>query len=250
MRQDSRITGFEVVHLQETASTNAWLLENGSDHDCAVWADYQTAGRGCGTNKWESERGMNLLFSVLVHPVTLSARQQFYLSMAVSLAFTDVLAACGVEPLSIKWPNDIYWRDRKLCGILIENKLSGTTVRQSIIGAGLNVNQTLFLSDAPNPVSMKQILGKDTDREQLLNDILRAFSSRLTLLSAGDTALRRLHDDYLSRLYRRDGFHSYHDADGDFEARIVTVEASGHLLLQDREGRERRYGFKEVNIIL
>jgi BirA family biotin operon repressor/biotin-[acetyl-CoA-carboxylase] ligase len=241
---------FEVIHLDETTSTNGWLATHTAGHDCAVWTDYQTAGRGCGTNKWESERAKNLLFSVMIHPAGLQARSQYAISMAVSLAFLDVLTARGISDLSIKWPNDIYWRDRKLCGILIENKLSGTEVRQSIIGAGLNVNQTVFVSDAPNPVSMKQILGMDTPREQLLTDLLSAFDGRLKLISGGEAARQQLHTDYLSSLYRREGYHAYRDANGCFEARIVSVEESGYLLLQDREGRERRYGFKEVNIIL
>ena len=137
-----------------------------------VVADNQTEGRGCGTNRWESERGQNLLFSLMIHPENLPANQQFQISMAISLAIIDALGQM-VGDLSIKWPNDIYWRNGKLAGILIENTLKGNLIKDSIIGVGLNVNQRKFHSDAPNPVSLWQITGQETNREQLLKDILQ-----------------------------------------------------------------------------
>ena len=121
-----------------------------------VWAEYQTAGRGCGTNQWESERGKNLTFSILIHPKDLPATQQFHISMAISLAICEALEQY-IGDVSIKWPNDIYWRNGKIGGILIENTLKGSIIMESIIGVGLNVNQRIFKSNAPNPVSMWQI---------------------------------------------------------------------------------------------
>jgi len=232
---------FKVIHIGETDSTNRWLREQttGTD-DVAVWTDYQTAGRGCGTNTWESERGQNLTFSLLIHPHELRANRQFAISMAISLAIADVLSGYFAD-VSIKWPNDIYWHDRKICGILIENRLNGPMVRDSIIGIGLNVNQRLFVSDAPNPVSMWQILGRETDREEVLLQVLERFSPYDVCPVDADR--------YLSMLYRREGYHAYSDAQGLFEARLVTVEADGHLLLEDRDGRQRRYAFKEVTFI-
>lgn len=229
---------WKIVHLDETDSTNRWLREQGGEEDMVVVADSQTAGRGCGTNTWESEAGQNLTFSLLVHPTMVPANAQFLISMAISLCIADVLGDYFGE-VSIKWPNDIYWRDRKLCGILIEQQLSGSLIRQSIIGIGLNVNQTVFVSDAPNPVSMSQILGHEVSREEVLEKILSRFS-----LEAVDR------DRYRSLLYRREGYHPYSDANGTFEARLLTVEDDGHLLLCDREGRQRRYAFKEVQFEL
>lgn len=225
----------KIVHLAETDSTNRWLREQGGEENMLVWTDFQTAGRGCGTNTWESARGQNLLFSLLIHPVAVRPSEQFRISMAISLAIVDALA-CYTDGLSIKWPNDIYWHDRKICGILIENRLSGGVIRDCIIGVGLNVNQQQFVSDAPNPVSLRQILGHDVEREEVLRRIVEG--------------LKIDEDDgprYRSLLYRRTGFHPYRDAEGGFEAELIDVEDDGHLLLRDRAGRKRRYAFKEVN---
>ena len=204
-----------------------------------VWADYQTAGRGQGTNRWESERGKNLTFSILLHPVDLPANRQFLLSMQVSLAICEALSE-HIGDLSIKWPNDIYWRNAKIAGILIENRLQGQVIRDSIVGVGLNVNQRQFQSDAPNPISLWQICEHETDREQLLKDILAALDRLLG---------QEVREQYLSMLYRRKGFHPYVDKDGAFMAELEDVEDDGHLLLCDDSGGRRRYAFKEVMFI-
>ena len=231
---------FEIIHISETESTNRWLHEHPSDDNVVVVADFQTAGRGCGTNTWESERGKNLLFSLLIHPENVRATAQFHISMAVSLAICDALEQY-IGDLSIKWPNDIYWRNGKLGGILIENHLQGSVIRDSIIGVGLNVNQQRFRSNAPNPVSLWQIYGQETDRMQLLDDILLRFDATL----ATDLKAR-----YVSKLYRRKGFHPYADKEGAFMAEFVDVESDGHPLLLDEYGRQRRYAFKEVTFVL
>ena len=228
---------FETLHLSETDSTNHWLAEHGGDADVVVWTDFQTAGRGCGSNKWESERGQNLLFSLLIHPKDLLASCQFRISMAISLAMVQALEPTTGQ-LSIKWPNDIYWHDRKLAGILIENRIAGQHIRQSIIGVGLNVNQTQFLSDAPNPVSLAQITGLHFDLEPLLQRVVECFTLEVDPF------------DYRARLYRHEGFHAYRDSDGDFEAELETVEDDGHLVLRDRQGWLRRYAFKEATFLL
>ena len=232
---------WEIIHIDETDSTNRWLREcTGGLSPCAVVADYQTAGRGCGTNTWESERGKNLLFSVMLHPENLPANKQFRISMAISLAIVDAVGQL-VGDLSIKWPNDIYWRNGKLAGILIENRLQGTLIKDCIIGVVLNVNQREFKSKAPNPVSLWQITGQEADREQLLGAILEALDKYL---------LQDVRTVYQSQLYRRKGFHPYTDKDGAFMAEIAGVEDDGHLLLIDDNGHQRRYAFEEVTFII
>lgn len=232
---------FEIIHIDETDSTNRWLREHPSEHDVVVWTDFQTAGRGCGTNRWESERGKNLLFSVLIHPSgMLPANRQFHISMAVSLAICEALEQ-RIGDISIKWPNDIYWRGGKICGILIENALQGSYIKDSIIGVGLNVNQREFHSDAPNPVSLWQITEQDTDREELLHDILRCLAKNLD---------QEVRSRYMAKLYRRKGYHPYVDQNGAFMAEIMDVEDDGHLLLYDDSGQQRRYAFKEVQFVL
>ena len=236
---------WKIVHIDETDSTNSWLrkrlaADERSDANLVVWAEYQTAGRGCGTNRWESERGMNLTFSMLIHPKELPATQQFHISMAISLAICEAIGQY-IGDVSIKWPNDIYWRNGKIGGILIENTLKGSSIMESIIGVGLNVNQRLFKSNAPNPVSMWQICEHETDREALLKEILEAFERILGSM---------IREQYLLKLYRRQGYHPYADKEGVFMAEIVTVEDDGHLVLRDDNGKERRYAFKEVQFII
>ena len=228
------------MHIDETDSTNRWLREQGGEENMVVWADYQTAGRGCGTNHWESERGKNLTFSMLLHPHDVPAQKQFRISRAISLAICKALGQ-HIGDLSIKWPNDIYWRDGKIGGILIEVTLLGNKVKDCIIGIGLNINQRVFRSDAPNPVSMWQICEQETDCEQLLQEILQAFQEYMCKSNK---------DEYQSMLYRRKGFHPYADKDGAFMAEIIDVEDDGHLLLRDDNGQLRRYAFKEVTFVI
>ena len=231
---------WKIVHIDETDSTNRWLREQGGEENMVVWADYQTAGRGCGTNHWESERGKNLTFSMLLHPHDVPAQKQFRISRAISLAICKALGQ-HIGDLSIKWPNDIYWRDGKIGGILIEVTLLGNKVKDCIIGIGLNINQRVFRSDAPNPVSMWQICEQETDCEQLLQEILQAFQEYMCKSNK---------DEYQSMLYRRKGFHPYADKDGAFMAEIIDVEDDGHLLLRDDNGQLRRYAFKEVTFVI
>lgn len=234
---------WKIIHIAETDSTNRWLREESGtflrDKSVAVWADYQTAGRGQGSNRWESERGKNLLFSMLLHPEEVPVNRQFVISMAVSLAIVEVLGRY-IGDLSIKWPNDIYWRNGKICGILIENTIHGHHIKDCVVGVGLNVNQRVFHSDAPNPVSLWQISEHETDREQLLKDIL---------LAVGEYMGKDVRERYLSQLYRRKGFYPYADAQGAFMAELEDVEDDGHLVLRDDNGQQRRYAFKEVSFI-
>ena len=237
---------WEIIHIDETDSTNRWLVANRTEGQspCVVVADYQTAGRGCGTNKWESERGKNLLFSMLIHPTEIAINKQFVVSMAVANSIAAVVAKyVEKRTVSVKWPNDIYVGDKKICGILIENRLQGGVIKDSIIGVGLNVNQLCFVSDAPNPVSMANITGRQFDREQLLQELLETFDEEWA-------DLEQVHRRYLQQLYRRKGFFRYRDAYGECTAEIVTVEADGHLVLQDVDGRTNRYAFKEIQFVI
>ena len=232
---------WKIVHIDETDSTNCWLREQGGGEDMVVWADFQTAGRGCGTNTWESERGCNLMFSMLLHPVNIPVREQFRISMAVSVALCEVLSHYA-DAFTIKWPNDIYWLDYKICGILIENRVQGSYLKDSIVGVGLNVNQKQFLSDAPNPISLSQIIGHDFDCERLLHKFLERFED----VSGRDT----LAADYENSLYRRGKWAEYADETGHFEAVLNGVKSDGRLVLTDEAGCQRTYAFKEVRFII
>jgi BirA family biotin operon repressor/biotin-[acetyl-CoA-carboxylase] ligase len=236
---------WKIIHIAETDSTNRWLREyepptDAPEQPLVVWADYQTAGKGQGTNRWESERDKNLLFSILYHPLHIQANRQFTISMAISLAIVDALEQ-QIGDVCIKWPNDIYWRNAKIGGILIENRLLGQTIKDSVIGVGLNVNQRQFKSDAPNPISLWQIHGHETDRGALLDTILERFTYYNN---------KELRHQYVGKLYRRKGFHPYCDQDGTFMAEFKDVEDDGHLILCREDGSLSRYAFKEVQFII
>lgn len=149
--------------LESVDSTNNYAKANAASlpSPTMVVAREQTAGRGQRGNSWESEPGANLTFSVFVRLPEFPARRQFAVSEAVALAVADTLGVFGVQA-KVKWPNDIYVGDRKICGILIEHALMGAELMHTVIGVGINVNQKRFLSPAPNPVSMRQLLGKET----------------------------------------------------------------------------------------
>jgi BirA family biotin operon repressor/biotin-[acetyl-CoA-carboxylase] ligase len=239
-----------IIHLKETDSTNRLLrdhADDGSTDIVVATADYQTAGRGQGTNTWESEAGKNLLFSIKVRPEKVPIRMQFMLSMTEALAVKEALDSY-TEGITLKWPNDVYWHDRKISGTLIETTLAHQHISSCIFGTGINVNQTTFVSDAPNPVSLAQILGHEVAVDEVLQRVLTAFEKYYELLDEGDygdiSALYHL------ALYRRKGYHQYRDADGSFEGAIVEVEDDGHLILHDRQGVMRSYLFKEVEFVL
>ncbi len=232
---------FQVIHIDETDSTNHWLMQQGGDC-CVVVADYQTAGKGCGTNAWESERGMNLTFSILIHPEDLPASRQFRITEVTSVALCETLEEYLPRQVTIKWPNDIYVGDCKLCGMLIENRLQGSVIRDSIIGIGLNVNQRVFLSDAPNPVSLCQLLDREISREALLQDFLVRFK---TVWDRQDVS-----SCYRRRLYRKGEWKPYSDMQGPFTGMLEDVRQDGRLILRDTLGQQRIYQFKEVQFII
>lgn len=238
----------KLIHLSEVDSTNSYLrtkLENSVEELTAVWADFQTAGRGQKGNKWESELGKNLSFSTVLYPTFVEPVDQFIISQIVSLAVKRTLSRY-LDNVTVKWPNDIYWNNRKICGILIENDLSDNHILRSIVGVGLNVNQSAFISDAPNPISMKQITGEEYDRENLLSLIIEELCS-LNLLAR--TEKEAIASEYLTSLYRREGFYPYEDEEGEFKAEVVNVESSGLYVLKTSEGDIRKYAFKEVRFL-
>ncbi len=177
----------EYIHVEETLSTNTLVKQLAAEHSAATFldvsADFQTAGRGQRGNSWESARGENLMFSLLCRPTFIAAREQFILSEAIALSVVETLDEYA-EGFSIKWPNDIYWRDKKIAGILIENELgaAGETA-QCVIGVGLNLNQTHFVSDAPNPISLLQVAGLRVRSRDVLYKVVDRFCTHFQQLS-------------------------------------------------------------------
>ena len=237
------------IYIEEVDSTNHFLrdYQPQGEEMTIVYTDYQTAGRGQGTNRWESEQGKNITFSILTHPREVPVTKQFVLSMAGGMAVKDALDIYATG-FSVKWPNDIYWHDKKISGTLIETSVSGKCINDCIFGVGVNINQQRFMSDAPNPISLFQILGRETDRMEVLRQIVERFDSYLTMIQ--ESGYDKIREQYLKMLFRREGIHEYVDCEGRFKARLQTVETDGHLVLEHTDGRLQRYAFKEVQFVV
>lgn len=239
------------IHISATTSTNSTLDDLCNNQSLpelsCVYTDYQSAGRGQRGNSWESEKGANLLFSIVFYPDFLPANKQFRLSEVNALALQETLSQY-TDHITVKWPNDIYWKDMKLCGTLIENDLMGANLSRSIVGSGVNLNQKEFISNAPNPISLKQITGKDFQIETILHQIIERTASYYDMLKRGEE--EEIGRRYFSVLYRKEGLHIYKDANGVFKARILDIQPSGRLILEDESGEIRPYLFKEVACVL
>ena len=240
--------------VKETTSTNDYLAnlcrESKAKEFYTVMAESQTKGKGQRGNSWESESGKNLTFSTVLYPTALEANKQFILSMLTALSCHEALSNY-TDGFSIKWPNDIYWKDKKIGGILIENELEGKYITQSIIGIGLNINQEAFYSDAPNPVSLKQIIGAEVNLQEVLMKVVHGIIGGYRQIEANfNISQLAISAMYRKHLYRRKGLFPYRDAQGDFLAEHQEVEPDGHLVLKDEQGALRRYAFKEVTFVL
>ena len=237
-----------IYHFDITASTNDDARDEKYHEGDVVWADFQTAGRGQRGHVWHSQKGENLTFSVVLEPTFVPIAEQFSVSEVVALSLVDMLSEYGIEA-KIKWTNDIYVGDKKLVGILIEHSLAPTTLRRTIVGVGINVNQREFDSIIPNPVSMAQLLGKDLDAEAVLKCFMKHLQLNYeTLRNGGAVAL---HSRYNELLYRKEEFHTYALPSGEkFRAKIVGTAPSGALRLEDKEGEIKEYLFKEVEFII
>ena len=253
-----------IIRLKEIDSTNRFLKERKEEQATkrltpeevmtspeetmtVAVADYQTAGKGQGTHTWEGEAGKNLLFSIEVHPGWVPVSRQFLLSEIGALAIKEALDTYA-DGFSLKWPNDVYWNDQKISGTLIETTLDSHGIKRCIFGVGININQTQFLSDAPNPVSLAQIVGHEVDREEVLGKMLDSFDRYYSLLRQAD--YMDVSGIYHLALYRRKGYHWYEDKDGKFEGAFVEVEDDGHLILHDMKGVIRSYAFGEVKFLI
>jgi BirA family biotin operon repressor/biotin-[acetyl-CoA-carboxylase] ligase len=242
-----QIIGNLIVRLEVTDSTNNYanqqIRENGLSEGTVFLAQEQTAGRGQQKNVWESEPGENLLFSIVMYPDFLEIRRQFMLSKVVTLGIYRALNKY-VDSLRIKWPNDIYAGDQKLGGILIENSIMSGLLKNAVVGIGLNVNQTVFYSDAPNPVSLQLLTNQHYDCEIILSEILSGINEYYTLLREGQEDV--IDQEFISFLYQRNEKHYYKADDEIFEGEIVGVNEIGQLQIRKNSGEVLEFHFKEV----
>ena len=242
---------FSIRKFSQIDSTNEEALRLIADRRAkegiVLQADSQTRGRGAGQNNWESEPGKNLTFSVILEPHFLEPSKQFVLTEMISLALFDVVERrLGNEGLFIKWPNDLWFHDKKLAGVLVQNRVTGNQLEYSVVGVGLNVNQKNFYSDAPNPGSMIHFSGKKENLSRLLDEILIQFSIYYQKIIQNEKSLE---NSYLQRLFQMGKWADYSDAAGRFTAQITGINQYGQLILSDRQGKQRVYGFKEIEFL-
>lgn len=241
------LSGFDILEFEQAGSTNTLAEELPQEEltDKSVVLTFrQTEGRGQVGNKWESAPGKNISITVVFRPFRLEAARQFAVSMVIALGCRDFISRY-VEGCTVKWPNDVYVGDKKMVGILIEHTVSGAYVGMSLCGVGINVNQRVFVSDAPNPVSLSQLLGYELPLQDALAELLECIGKRYEQVHN----YHLLEHDFIEALYRRYGEYEWKDEAGVFRASIAGVDEYGRLVLRDAGGKERVYGFKEVKYL-
>ncbi len=249
---EALFTGKKIIHIPETESTNTFAMDlvaktNPSEGTCVI-SDYQTGGKGQIGRFWHSEASKNILISYIFYPTLLQVRDQFYLNIISGLAVRDVVASF-IENVHIKWPNDIYVDDRKIAGILVQNTLRESFIKATVIGIGLNVNQTIFPIDIPNPTSFSL----QTDKVFDINHIVAFLSSRLEFyylkLKNGHQAT--LMEAYLSSLYMKGEWAVYRDSEHQiFTGMIEGIDDQGRLEVKMEDGLIRPFGFREISFVL
>lgn len=245
-----QIVGKHIVRLNTVDSTNNYanvqLKENELIEGTVFLAYEQSGGRGQMKNRWESEPGSNLTFSIVLFPAFLDIKSQFMLSKAVTLGIHRALNKY-VDRLSIKWPNDIYAGDGKLGGILIENSIMNNRITSSVVGIGINVNQSRFYSDAPNPVSLSMLANETFDNETILSELLSGIDFYYSLLAQNEE--ERINREFLSVLYRFNEKHWFQDQQEQFEGEIAGINETGQLMIRKSNGKMMEYYFKEVEFL-
>lgn len=262
-------------HLQQIDSTNAYLQRLQLEHDIRNWvvsADEQTAGKGMGSNGWESESGKNLTFSMALDMGFLPAERQFLLSEAVALGIIEVLdkvlsssyegmsfpaevvrmesqsmPSKHLEKLHIKWPNDIYFENRKLAGILINSTIKSNMMDVSIVGIGLNVNQMQFHDWPTHPISLKTITGEEYDLQLLLERIAESIYNKVENLKTDHSAIE---EDYLKRLFRYRIWANYEVEGKTMRLFMTGIDPFGRLLLVDETSKSYCFDIKEIKFLL
>jgi BirA family transcriptional regulator, biotin operon repressor / biotin---[acetyl-CoA-carboxylase] ligase len=245
------IIGSNLNFYKNLSSTNdqaSLLLKTESPPEgTVIYTDSQSAGRGQKNNKWESDEGKNLLISIILYPRSIAPEDQFYISMAVSLGICDFIDSF-FPGSKIKWPNDIYIKNDKIAGILIENSILGKTIESSVAGIGININQEKFSDVVPNPVSIKMVTGNEYDRVICLKQLLSDLDRRYKQLLYGDHD--QIRKEYNLHLHRLGEWHSFKTEDTTvFQGRITEVLSSGILRIESNNNAIMEFFFKEVDFV-
>jgi BirA family biotin operon repressor/biotin-[acetyl-CoA-carboxylase] ligase len=248
-------TGRRIIKVDFVTSTNRflskWLSESKdvATEGTAMLANYQTAGEGTAGNYWHSEKGKNLLVSYLFMPHFLSLNNIFALNKAISLAVHQCVCSM-LQPdtydVTIKWPNDIYINDEKICGIKIENVIRDSRIKLVIVGIGLNVNQTSFPPEIPNATSLKLITGNEFLIEDCFKTLSNELEKQYLRLKVGH---HEIEEEYLKTLYRKNTLSDFEDASGRFQGVIKNVDEHGRLCIEESGGNMMKYEMKDVKFI-
>lgn len=244
------IIGSKLIFSKNLPSTNSHaidlLKETRLPEGTIVHTNYQTAGRGYSTNKWDSEDSKNLLISIVLYPSFIKPEDQFSISMTISLGICDFLEQ-HIPSCTIKWPNDIYVVNDKIAGILIESAISGEILEYTIVGIGLNINQTRFSPQIPNPASLRLITGTEYETAACLKQLSESIDKRYKQLIGGG---RNIKNEYISRLFRLNSWSEFKDEKEMFTARILSITDEGKLILEKKDSKTTEYAFKEVEYII
>jgi BirA family biotin operon repressor/biotin-[acetyl-CoA-carboxylase] ligase len=238
-------SGFTIHYLTTVDSTNNYAarpeIQPKLQHKAVIMTDHQTEGKGQYGNKWESVKGKNLLISIYLKP-NLAVKDQFLLNCVAALAIKDTVSYFLSVSSSIKWPNDIFVNHAKIAGILIENSIFGSNINRSIIGIGININQTEFDTGSYN--SFKLISNKKNDINRVLEYLLFRFS---TYYDQIDEPNSNLHKEFDSHLYGKDELRIFKSSeDTGFQAKITGTTVDGKLILSLENGEVRTFNHKEV----
>jgi len=244
------IIGSKLIYFESLPSTNnhaVQLLKTSEPAEgTIIYTDYQSLGKGQPGNKWESEKGKNLLMSIILYPSFINSDKQFLISMALSLGICDFLRRY-ITSCSIKWPNDIYVNNDKIAGILIESSLTGNHIDFTIAGIGLNINQENFLSNVPNPISLHLLSGLKYELGDCLYNLAIDLDKRYKQLIGG--YFDQIKEEYISKLYRLNEWNKFRDAVGIYTGRIITVGDFGRIKIEKQNGNLTDYSFKEIEFI-
>jgi BirA family biotin operon repressor/biotin-[acetyl-CoA-carboxylase] ligase len=248
-----QVIGSYVIRLSRIDSTNRYAMDYLDKHHLPdgslIIAQEQFRGKGTGLNQWESEPGKNLTFSVVLHTNFLPPERQFMLNKVFSLALHDFISTLlGRSSASIKWPNDLYIGTKKAAGMLVQNIIQGSTLITSVVGIGININQDVFVSDAPNPVSLKNVSGEEYDVDRCLIDLCSYMDHRYNQLRKSVFDL--IDRDYITNLFRIGEYCFYSLKGRETEARICGVDRFGRLVLETREGRTIVADQKEIGFLV
>lgn len=244
---------FNIHRLERVGSTNHYafgVCKNKEAKEGDVFsASDQFEGRGYHDNSWLSKPGKNLTFSLILQPGFLLPSRQFVITQFISLAIVDLLKEIiHDENVCIKWPNDIYINNLKVCGILVQNTIIGNAFEYSIIGIGMNVNQNEFPPELPNPTSIIHYVKKELLLDNLLNELLKCIDERYesNMMVNYTEALKK---EYLDHLYRFNQIHNFKDKNGSFKGRITGIGEYGELMITDEKGTTKNYHFKEIEFL-